>query len=200
MIWKLKIFFTCQTWPFTITRFLWSLAARIMCSIPGTWHDSLTVTGTIIQWLTRFFNSCWHHCSTVTGTIVQQTLARLFNSHWQDYSTVAGRIIHQSLAPLFNSHWHHCSTATGKISSFFYAGRILQQWCSLLKNRAMYQEYDVRSKVRKHILNYDIKEQGIFSDTQKMNNQRSHTFDDTIKNFYIFLVILLLVKAFKISR
>ena len=147
MIWKLKIFFTCQTWPFTITRFLWSLAPWIMCCIPGTWHDYLTVTGTIIQCLTRFFNSCWHHCSTVTGTIVQQTLARLFNSHWQGYSTVADRIIHQSLAPLFNSHWHHCSTATGKIFSFFYAGRILQQWCSLLTNRAMYQEHDVWSKV-----------------------------------------------------
>ena len=104
MIWKLKIFFTCQTWPFTITRFLWSPAPWIMCCIPGTWHDYLTVTGTIVQWLTRFFNSCWHHCSTDTGTIVQQSLAGLFNSGWQDYLSVAGTIVQQSLAPLFNSH------------------------------------------------------------------------------------------------
>ena len=60
-------------------------------------------------------------------------LARLFNSHWQDYSTVAGMILQQSLARLINSH--------GQIFLFFYAGRILQQWRSLLKNRAMSQEY-----------------------------------------------------------
>ena len=60
--------------------------------------------------------------------IVQQPLARLFNSHWHDCSTVAGTIVQQSLARFFNSHWHICSTVTGNIFSFFYAGRILQQW------------------------------------------------------------------------
>ena len=96
----------------------------------------------------RLFNSHWHECSTVTGKIVQQWLARLFNSHWHDYSTVTGMIDQQWLARFFNSHWYNSSTVTGRIIqqsradfSFFYAGRILQQWRSLLKNRAMYQEF-----------------------------------------------------------
>ena len=103
------------------------------------WHDSSTVSGTIFQ---------------VSGKIVQQSLARLFNSHWYDYSTVAGtimqeplhdcstvtsRIVQQWLTQLFNSRWHDCSAVTSKIFSFFFAGRILQQWCSQWKNRAMYQ-------------------------------------------------------------
>ena len=114
------------------------------------WHDCSRVTGTIVQQsLARLFNSHWHECSTVTGIILQQSLARLFNSHWHDYSTVTGMIDQQWLARFFNSHWYNSSTVTGRIIppsradfSFFYAGRILQQWRSLLKNRAMYQEYD----------------------------------------------------------
>ena len=77
--------------------------------------------------------------------------------NWHDYSTVAGMILQvtgtidqQSLVWLFNSHWHDFLTVTGTIlqqlrARFFYAGRILQQWCSLSKNPAMYQEYDTWS-------------------------------------------------------
>ena len=71
-------------------------------------------------------------------------LVQFFNSHWHDCSTCTGMIVQQSLAQLFNSCWHNSSTVTGKIL-FFYAGRILQQWFSLLKNCAMYQEYDTWS-------------------------------------------------------
>ena len=93
------------------------------------------------QWLAWFFNSHWHDSSTATGTILQQSLAWFFNSHWHDSFTVTGMIVQQALAWLFNSYWHDSSTVTGKI--FFCADRILQQWCSLLKNGAMYQEYDI---------------------------------------------------------
>ena len=120
----------------------------------SNWLDSSTVAGTIIQQsLARLFNRRWHNYSTL--------LIRLFNSHWHNYSTVAGMILQQSLVWLFNSDWHDCSTVTGIILqqllarlfnsqgqdffSFFYAGRILQQWCSLLKNRAMYQECETWS-------------------------------------------------------
>ena len=58
-------------------------------------------------------------------------------SHTQKY-TVAGTIVQQSLAGMFNSHGQ---------DFFFYAGRILQQWCSLLKICAMYQEYDTWSRI-----------------------------------------------------
>ena len=111
-----------------------------------------TVTDTIIkQSLARLFNSRWHDCSTVPDTIIQQSLAQLFKSHWHDCSTITGTVIQQSLAQLFNSGWHDSITVTGTIPyewlvrffnshwqdfSFFYAGRILQQWFSLLKNRA----------------------------------------------------------------
>ena len=99
----------------------------------------------IAQSLAQFFNSRWDDYSTVAGTIDQQRLARFFNSHWHNSSTVPGTIVQQWLARFFNSDWHDSSTFTVKIFSFFYAGRILQQWCSLLKNRAMYQEYDTWS-------------------------------------------------------
>ena len=69
----------------------------------------------------------------------------MFNSHSHDCLTVTGTIIHQWLARFFNSYWHDSSAVPGKIFSFFYPGRIPQQWCSLLKNRAMYQEYDTWS-------------------------------------------------------
>ena len=109
---------------------------------------------------TTFFNSHRHDCSTVAGMILQQSLARLLNSHWHKYATVAGTILQQSLVRLFNCSWYDCSTVTGTIVQqslarffnshgqdfcFFYAGRILQQWCSLLKNRALHQEYDTWS-------------------------------------------------------
>ena len=109
------------------------------------WHNYSTVTGTIIQQsLEWIFISGWHDCSTVAGTIIQQSLAQLFNSHWHDCLTVTGTIIQQWLAWFFNSDWHDCSTVTGtnlqqwlarqprpRIFLFFYAGRILQQWCSI---------------------------------------------------------------------
>ena len=115
-----------------------------MCNNPS--QDCSIVASTILQQsLAQFFNSNWHECSTVTGTIIQQWLVRFFNSHWHNSSTVTGTILQQWLARFFNSHWHDSSTVTGKIFSFFYAGRILQQWCSLLKNRTMYQEYDTWS-------------------------------------------------------
>ena len=108
------------------TRF--SIYQWIMCRILGTWHNSSTVTGTIVhQWLAQFFKSHWHDCSTVAGMIIQQSLARLFNSGWHDCSTVTGTIIQQWLARFFNSGWHDPSTVTGMIFSFLYAGRILQQ-------------------------------------------------------------------------
>ena len=126
-------------------------------SFNSHWHDCSTVTGMILQQsLARLFNSHWHDWSTVAVMIVQQSLARLFNSHWHNWSTLAGTIIQQSLTGLFNSHWHDSSTVTGailqqslaglfnshkQIFSFFYAGRILQQWSTLLKNRATYQKY-----------------------------------------------------------
>ena len=126
------------------------------------WSDCSTATGKIDQqWLGLFFNSHCHNWSTVTGTITQQSLvwlfnsgwhvsskllAQFFNSGWHDCSTVVGMIVQQSLAWLFNSYWHDSSTVKESIF-FFFAGRILQQWCSLLKNRAMYQEYDTWSIV-----------------------------------------------------
>ena len=116
------------------------------------WHNYSTAADTIFQQsLARLFNSHWHECSTVTGTVVQQSLARMFNSHWYNCSAVASTIVQQALARFFNSrvagwffnsHWHDFSTVTDIIFSFFYAGRILQQWCSLLKNRTIYHEYD----------------------------------------------------------
>ena len=117
--------------------------ARLMNS---RWNDFSTVTGTIVQQLLAWlFNSGWHDSSTVTGIILQQSPARFFNSHWHNSSTVTGTIVQQSLARFFNSGWHDSSTVTGKIFSFFYAGRIPQQWSSLLKNCAMYQEHDTWS-------------------------------------------------------
>ena len=111
-------------------------------------HDCSTVTGTIDQQsLARLINSHWHDSLLEAGTIVQQPLAPLFKSHWHDCWTVTVTIAQQSLAWLFNSGWHDCSSVTGKIFSFFYAGRILQQWSSLLKNRAMCQEYDTWSQL-----------------------------------------------------
>ena len=91
-----------------------------------------------------------YSCSKVTGTMLQQSLAWLFDSDWHDSSTVSGTIVQQSLAQLCNSGWYDYSTVTGTILqqwlarffSFFYTGIILQQWCSLLKNRVMYQEFD----------------------------------------------------------
>ena len=78
-----------------------------MCRILGTWHNSSTVTGTIVhQWLAQFFKSHWHDCPTVAGMIIQQSLARLFNSGWHDCSTVTGTILQQWLARSFNSHGH----------------------------------------------------------------------------------------------
>ena len=127
------------------------------------WHNASTVTSMVVQQsLTRLFDRRWHDCSTVTGMIVHQSLARVFNSRWHNYSTVAGTIFQQSLARFFNSYWHDSSTMAGTILqqsrsrffSFFYAGRILEQRCSLLKNRAMYQEYDTWSNetliIKKH--------------------------------------------------
>ena len=98
------------------------------------------------QSLAQLLNSHWHDCSTVTGTLVQQSLARFFNSHWHDSSTATGIILQQSLARFFNSGWHDSSTVAVKIFSVLYAGRILQHWCSLLKNRVMYQKYDTWSQ------------------------------------------------------
>ena len=95
--------------------------------------------------LAPLFNSHWHDYSTIAGTIVQQSLVRFFNSHWNNSSTVTGTILQQSLAWVSSSGWHDSLTVTGKILSFFYDCRILQQWCSLLKNRAMYQQYDIWS-------------------------------------------------------
>ena len=101
------------------------------------WHNYSKVAGTILQQsLAEFFNSDCHDCPVVTDTTVQQSLAWLFNSHWHDYSVVTGMIVQQSLARFFNSHGQ---------DSFFYASRILQLWCSLLKNRTMYQEYNTWS-------------------------------------------------------
>ena len=117
------------------------------------WHNYSTAADTIFQQsLALLFNSHWYECSTVTGTIVQQSLARMFNSHWYNCLAVASTIVQQALARFFNSrvagwffnsHWHDFSTVTDKFFSFFYAGRILQQWCSLLKNRTIYHEYDI---------------------------------------------------------
>ena len=99
------------------------------------WHNYATVAGTSIQQsLTRLFNSHWHDCSTVAGTVIQKSLARLFNSHWHNYATVAGTSIQQSLTRLFNGHWHDCSKVTGTILCW-------QNSSTVLKNRAMYQEY-----------------------------------------------------------
>ena len=85
-------------------------------------------------------NSRCHDYSTVAAT------ARfLFNSPWHDYSTVTGIINQQSLARFFHRGLNDSSIVTGKIFSFFYASSILQQCCSLLKNRAMYQEYNTWS-------------------------------------------------------
>ena len=86
----------------------------------------------------RLFNSHWHDCSTVAGTIIQQSLARLFNSHWHDSLTVTGTILQQSLARFFNSGWHDSSTVTGKIFYFFYADRILQEWCYTICNATFF--------------------------------------------------------------
>ena len=57
-----------------------------------------------------------------------------FSIRLQDSSTVAGLILQQSLARLY----------TVKIIFLFCADTILQQWYSLLKNHAVYQEYDTR--------------------------------------------------------
>ena len=127
--------FTCWTVSGTVVQ---QSLARLLNS---HWHDCSTVQNYGQQSMARLMNSRWNDFSTVTGTIVQQLLAWLFNSGWHDSSTVTGIILQQSPARFFNSGWHDSSTVTGNIFSFFYAGRIPQQWSSLLKNRAMYQEY-----------------------------------------------------------
>ena len=73
----------------------------------------------------------------------QQSLARLLTSHWRNSSTVVGTILQHSLAPLLNSVWHGSSSV--KLMLFVCSGRILKQWCSLLKNRAMHLEYNIWS-------------------------------------------------------
>ena len=127
----------------------WKVVLPRKCSFTNfknVWQGCSTVTGTIVQQsLARLFNSCWHGYSTVAGVIIQQSLAQLFNSGWHDSSTVTGIIFQQSLARFFDSGWHDSSTVTGKTFTFFYAGRILKQWCLLFKNRVMYQEYDTWS-------------------------------------------------------
>ena len=78
---------------------------------------------------TNFKNGC-HGCSTVTGSVLQQSLARLFNIGWHDCSTATGSILQQSLARFF---------IFSMLAEFFNSDT------SLLKNRAMYQEYDTWS-------------------------------------------------------
>lgn len=103
------------------------------------WQDCSNLTGTIDQQsLALFFNSYRYNSSTVTGTIAQESLAWLFNSRWHSFSTVTGKNVQQTLARLFSSHRQDFF--------FFYTGRIFHQWYSLLKNHAMYQEYNTWSR------------------------------------------------------
>ena len=112
------------------------------------WHNFSTITDIILQQsLAQLFSSRWCNSSTVTGTIVQQPLARLFNSHQNNSSRVTGASVQRSLARLFSSHWHYFSTVTGRDFCFFNAGRILQQWCLLLKTCGMHREYDTWSVI-----------------------------------------------------
>ena len=46
-----------------------------------------------------------------------------------------------------------------------------------------HQNYKNYSTIQKNIWNFDMKQQGISSDTQKMNNQRNHILDDMIRIF-----------------
>ena len=147
-----------QVAPFPTTFLYWVLLLARLFNSP--WHNYSTMAGTIVQpLLALLLSSHWHYCSTVTGTILQQSLVRLFNICWRNYSTVAGTIVKQSLARLFNSHWHVRLTVASTVLqqfltrffnshwqdfSFFYTGRILQQWWSLLNNPAMYQKYDTK--------------------------------------------------------
>ena len=120
-----------------------------MCRIPGTWHD-VEESG---RWLLKnCASNCWKIVPATADQschrllpIILNCWARFFNSHWHNSSTVTGTILQQSLARFFNSGWHGSSRVTGKIFSFFYAGSIVQQWRSLLRNPAMYQEYDTWS-------------------------------------------------------
>ena len=94
------------------------------------WHDSATVTATIVhQSLVQLCNSGWHDSSTVTGIILQQSLARLFSSGWHDSSRVTGIILQQ-----FNSHWYDCSTVVGTIlkqsRARFFLFSILPEFCN----------------------------------------------------------------------
>ena len=164
---EILITFLCKYFDYYLTVASTIVQQSMARLFNSHWHECSTVTGTVAQQSqARLFNSCWRDCSTVTGTIVQQSLTRLFNRHWHDFLTVTGTIVQQfadtivqqSLVQLFNSLWNSCSTVTGTVlqqllarffnshwQHFFYAGRILQQWCLLLKNRAMYQKYDTRS-------------------------------------------------------
>ena len=96
----------------------------------------------ILEWSKGISSACNRKslsCKTtqyIAGMILRQSLAQFFNSHWQDCSTVTDMIVQLLLARFFNSNGQ---------DFFFYAGRILQQWCSLLKNCTMYQEYDTWS-------------------------------------------------------
>ena len=139
----------------------WTVADTVVQQSLAQCFNSQIMQTIMQQRLARFFNCRGHDYSRVTGTIVQESLARLFDSRYHDCSTVASMIFRQSLAQFFNSHCHNSSTGTDTILQqwlgrffnshgqgfffFFYAGRTLQQWCSLLKNRAMHQEYDTWS-------------------------------------------------------
>ena len=103
------------------------------------WHNWSTVSSIILQQLqVQFFNSHWDDCATVTAMIAQESLAWLFNSRWHSFSTVTGKNVQQTLARLFSCHRQDFF--------FFYTGRIFHQWYSLLKNHAMYQEYNTWSR------------------------------------------------------
>ena len=107
---------------------------RIMCCIPGTWHDFSTVNITVEEFCLHQKRNLgryrWrivpvHGCSTVAGTILHKSMALFINSHWCNSSTDTGTNVQQSLARFFNSGWHDCSTVSGMI---------LQQWLAQLFN------------------------------------------------------------------
>ena len=140
----------------------------IMCRIPGTWHDwnwtSLLKNSASIekrkilgrgcrashcwrfapvtveqscQWLLKNHAS---HCWKIVPVTVKQACQWLLNNRASDCWIIVPATVEQSCHPLMKIHSSDCWII--EIFSFFYAGRILQQWCSLLKNSAMYQEYD----------------------------------------------------------
>ena len=105
------------------------------------------VLGTVEQCCQWLLNNLGSDCWRITPATAEELGQWLLKNRWKK----------QSLERLFNSRWHDCSTVTGTIvqqsrAIFFFSmlveffnSDVKHQHSSTLKNRAIYQEYDIWS-------------------------------------------------------